>query len=1083
VTGFAAAVALLALLPKAQTAPQAAADSLPPTIEFNRDIRPILSDKCYTCHGPDASRRMRNLRFDLEESARQDLGSGRFAIVPGDPGNSQMIQRITASDPARKMPPVSSGRTLTEREIATLRRWVEQGAKWEKHWSFIPPKRPDVPKVRDQARVRNPIDSFVLERLEKEGLRFSPEADRATLIRRVSLDLTGLPPTPAEVAAFLADRSPNAYEKVVDRLLQSPRYGERMAAVWMDAARYADSNGYQTDLERRMWRWRDWVIDAFNRNMRFDQFTIEQLAGDLLPNPTPDQRLATAFNRNHRANTEGGIIPEEFAVEYVVDRVDTTATVFLGLTLGCARCHDHKYDPFTQKEFYQLFSFFNNVPENGRARRYGNSPPVMKAPTQEQQAQLKRLDDEVAAANENFARLEPELARAQRAWESSLDKSRPLDGGPFYGLTAHWALDGDLGGRFSGSKNGKVGAPRFEPEARFVAGRIGQAASLDGQRFIETGDAGTFRTYAYLYEHPLAAQRFDDAFTAAAWVNPASATGAILSKTLENPDRIPESRGYGLSLKDGKVRFFWATDTDEALRLETESRVNLNAWSHVAATYDGTRAAEGVKIYVDGREEKLKVLFDDLNDQPILGRARPVQREGDPFRIGAGEDPKERFRGSIDDVRLYERALSRQEIAMLADATPIAEIAALAWDRRTPAQAAKIRDYFLEHSAPGAIRQASQQALDARVRREQYYEDIQTAMVMEELPAPRESHVLIRGVYDRPGEKVDPGVPSILPPMPANYPKNRLGLARWLVDPSHPLTARVTVNRFWQMYFGAGLVKTAENFGSQGEAPSHPALLDWLATEFIRTGWDVKAVLRTIVTSATYRQSSKPSPNLLERDPDNRLLARGPSSRLPAEIIRDQALYLAGLLVDKTGGPSVKPYQPDGLWREINAGEEYVQEHGENLYRRSLYTFMKRTVPPPSMANFDASNRESCLVLRTVTNTPLQALDLMNNVAFLEAARVFGQRMMREGGATPRERIAFAFRLATARAPTAAETDILMNSFSYQLDNFLSKPGSALKYLSQGEYPRDPRLDANELAAYSTVASLILNLNKTITKD
>lgn len=1041
-------------------------DLLPQVVQFNRDIRPILSDKCFTCHGPDKARRMKNLRFDIEEEAKRDLGVGRFAIFPGDPDKSELMRRVTLTNPAARMPMGKD--PLSDKDVALLRRWIEQGAVWEKHWSFVPPKRPDLPKVKDPNWPKNPIDYFVLERLEQEGLKPSPEADRATLIRRVSLDLTGVPPTPGEVQAFLADKSANAYEKVVDRLLQSPRYGERMASPWLDAARYADSNGYLSDRERRMWRWRDWVINAFNRNIRFDQFTIEQLAGDLLPNASLDQKIATGFNRDHRISSEGGIIPEEYLVEYAVDRVETTSTVFLGVTLGCTRCHDHKFDPFTQKEFYQMLAYFNNVPESGKGRRYGNSPPFIKAPTSEQQVQLKRLEEQVHAAEKQFANLQPE--RAERDWEKTLKASTPVDWSLSRGLLSYYALDGDLTTQVA-MKDGKTVATLLEGEPQFVPGKIGQAMNFDGKRFLQADNIDQFGHYGYYSRHPLANEHFDDAFTLSAWVYPTADTGAIVNQAEDNP----EPKGTGLYLVAGKLHFYKVIDwAEDGLRVEGEKPLELNRWHHVAVTYNGTRVPAGVKLYVDGAEQKLKVLFDELSGS---------RRLNEPLRIGAGGGPDNRFKGRIDDVRIYGRALSQEEVAILGNAKSVSEIASLALEKRGKADADKIRAYFAEKAGPANIREAWQRIIDARERLEEYYEDIPTVMVMEEMPSPRETHLLNRGVYDQPGEKVDRGTPGILPPMPAEYPKNRLGLARWLVDPSNPLTARANVNRFWQMFFGAGLVRTVENLGSQGEVPSHPALLDWLATEFIGSGWDVKALLKTIVTSSTYRQSSKVTQELLEKDPENRVLARGPRFRLPAEMVRDQALAFAGLLVDKIGGPPVKPYQPEGLWRELVDDVDYEQDHGENLYRRSIYTFRKRAVPPPTMATFDASSRESCVVRQSVTNTPLQALDLMNNVAFVEAARVFAQRIMKEGGTTPEQRIAFAFRVATAQSPNPAESAVLLDLFRKELDEFKREPDMAQKSVSHGEYPRNERLDAADLAAYTSVTRLILNLDKTITKE
>ena len=1046
------------------------------TIEFNRDIRPILSEKCFTCHGPDESKRQGKLRLDMEATAKAALGN-HFAIAPGAPASSELIRRVSSSDSRLRMPPVYSGASkLSDGEIELLSRWISQGARWQKHWSFIPPIRPDRPEISDRSWPKNPIDYFVRARLDREGLKPMPQADKRTLLRRVSFDLTGLPPTPAEIDSFVGDKSSDAYEKVVDRLLASPRYGERMASRWLDAARYADTNGYQTDAERSMWRWRDWVIDAFNRNLPYDQFTIEQIAGDLLPAARRDQVLATGFNRNHRGNGEGGIIPEEYAVEYVVDRVDTTSTVFLGLTLGCARCHSHKFDPFTHKEFYQMFAYFNQAPERGNAFKYGNSPPTITAPSAEQEARLAAIERKIGAADRQVVAQEPQIARAQRAWESSLHGSQEFDWAPSRALAVRLSLDGGLDGvitrdprrsekylylmengpvqqdvSFTGLAQWKDGVPHY------AAGPAGQAAVFDGKSYVDAGNVGNFGFY--------------DSFTLSAWINPTSGTGTILSRAIDEE----EGKGFGFFLKDGRLAATlnqrWL---DDGVRLESEITVPLNRWSHVVLTYDGSRLASGVKLYLDGRPLKSKADLDYLN-QPF-----DVKQ---PLRIGAGFGPANRFRGGIAQVRVYRSSLTPEEVAVLALPESINRLAKLPADRRNQAQSTKLRWCFLDEYAPDAMRAARREALDLREQRDRLIDSFPTVMVMQDSLTRRETHVLARGAYDRPGEKVNPDVPAALLPLPAGAPKNRLGLAKWIVDPSHPLTARVAVNRFWQNAFGAGLVKTVEDFGSQGELPSHPDLLDWLATEFVRVGWDMKAIQKTIVLSATYRQASRVTPELLQKDPENRLLARGPRVRLSAEMLRDQALAISGLLVDKVGGPSVKPYQPAGLWKELSGGDDYKPDTGQGLHRRSLYTYWKRTAPPPSMMNFDAAGRETCVVREQRTNTPLQALNLMNDVTYIEAARKMAERMIREGGQTPASRIGYGFELATARAPRQREAEILLSSLGFYRDAFQSDPSAASRYLAHGEAPADQKLDAREVSAYAAVASLILNLDAAITKE
>jgi hypothetical protein len=1043
-----------------------AAEPLPQVVEFNRDIRPILSDNCYACHGPDKARRKADLRLDTEEGAFADLGDHR-ALVPGDPGKSELLRRISSDDEQESMPPKKAGRPLTERQIALVRRWIEQGAKWQKHWSLLPPTKAAPPKVKNRSWPRNGIDYFVLDRLEHEGLTPAPEADRVTLLRRVTLDLTGLPPTPAEVDAFLGDPSPDAYEKVVDRLLASPHYGERMAIPWLDAARYADTNGYQTDGERVMWRWRDWVIDAYNRNLPFDQFTVEQLAGDLLPHATLEQQIATGFNRNHRGNSEGGIIPEEYAVEYVVDRVETTATVWLGLTLGCARCHDHKYDPFKQKEFYQVFAYFNNVPEKGRALKYGNSPPYIKAPTALQQQRLHRLEQDLAAAEDRWARLGPELAAAQTEWEKSAQRDSIGPWSITRGLTAAYDLDGTTAGQASRERERpeRLAEAKFrDGEPQYAPGPVGQAAVFDGKRYLDAGDVAGFGFY--------------DKFSCAAWIRADAGQGGTVLSRMTDDD---QADGYYLVLHNGRLQVNLVKRwLDDAIRVETERTLPAREWHHVVATYDGSRTAAGVKVYVDGREEKLRVVLDELNQNFATK---------EPLRIGGGGGSHGRFHGGISQVRIYERILDPEEAAVLAVPDAVTDLLAVPAAKRSREQAEKVRACFLDRYAPVAIRQAQEQVLSLRRQKEEFVESIPTCMVMEEMPAPRTTHLLIRGAYDRPGEAVTPGVPaSLLTPVAhapgsPGVPNNRLGFARWLTDCDNPLTARVAVNRFWQMYFGTGLVKTVGDFGSQGEWPSHPELLDWLACQFMESGWDMKAMQRLIVTSSTYRQSSRLTPALLQRDPENRLLARGPRFRLPATTIRDQALAAGGLLVAKVGGPSVKPYQPEGLVKELTGTEDYQQDHGENLYRRSLYTFWKRTVAPPAMVTFDAAGRETCVVRETRTNTPLQALTLMNDVAFVEAARNLAQRVLVEAGGTPEERLTLAFRLVLARRPGAAELRVLREGLERHLADYRKDRAAARKLVSQGESRPDGKLDVAELAAYTTVAGLILNLDEAITKE
>ena len=971
--------------------------------EFNRDVRPILSDKCFACHGPDAKAKNIPLRLDREDAAKADLG-GRRAIIPGDAEASEVIKRITADKPFRKMPPVSTGHTISPKELEILRAWIASGAKWEKHWAFLAPKRPELPAVSNAKWPRNPIDRFILARLDKEGLAPSPEAPRETLLRRASLDLTGLPPTLAELDEYLNDKSSDAYERAVDRLLASPAYAERMAYRWLDYARYSDTNGYQFDGERSMWRWRDWVIDAFARNMPYNQFTLEQIAGDMLPGATLDQRIATGFNRNHRGNSEFGIVAEEYAVEYVIDRVETTSATFLGLTLGCARCHNHKYDPFTQKEFYQIYSYFNNVPEQGRAMKYGNSAPLVAAPTDKEKEQLRVL-------NGRIGRIEAEMADVTPAGYAA--------------PAVEWA-----------PSSGRVEEPAkflFDIEDRFTVSTRVRAAAVPN--------------------------------------------GAIWSRM----GNVPRSKGFGLYAKNGRLHAHATSEyEDDAIRMDSAAVLEANRDYTLTVTYSGSKMAEGLRVYLDGKLVPMKVSSDNLY-RP-LGNAGKQYK--DPFRIGAGGGPKNDFNGTVENVHVYSRVLGRDEVQALAASRPLADIAAKPDAARTGGEKKLLEWYYLEHASPLRIREQWAQLTKLYREREALERTFSTVMVMAEANPPKVTHLLQRGQYDKPGEVVQGGTPGELHPLPSGSPNNRLGFAQWLVAPENPLTARVAVNRFWQMIFGAGIVNTVEDFGLQGEWPMHPELLDWLATEFQRTNWDTKAMMKLLVTSATYRQESKATPALLQRDPANRLLARSSRFRIPAETVRDQALALSGLLNAKTGGPSVKPYQPDGLWKELSMQDmDYARAYGADLYRRSLYTFWKRTVAPPMLANFDAANREACVVRESRTNTPLQALNLMNDVQFVEAARFLGQRMLLEGGAMPEERLRFGFRLVTSRAPSAEELELLRSNLAFHRDYFAGDSKRAETFLAQGDAPADGKLDKRELASYAALGSLLLNLDEAVTKE
>ena len=1032
----------------------------PKPVEFDRDIRPILAANCYMCHGPDEKMRMMGLRFDTRDGAFAVPG----VIVPGNARNSELIMRVTSSDDVKHMPLRKSGRSLTEQQIDLLRRWIDEGAKWETHWSFVPPRRPEIPKASQSTWPRNPIDNFVLARLDKESLQPSPGADKVTLLRRVTFDLTGLPPTLAEIDSFLADKSPDAYERRVDLLLASPHYGERMAMPWLDLARYADTHGYHIDSEREMWHWRDWVIDAFNRNIPFDEFTVEQLAGDLLTNASVDQKIASGFNRNHMINFEGGAIPEEYQVEYVVDRVEATSSTWLGLTMGCARCHDHKFDPITQKEFYQFYAFFNTVPEEGLDGKTGNAKPLLPLPSHEQKAGLDRLN---ALVKELESRLtDKEVAPLQEAWEKPY--TTKLAESPRSGLLAHYELDGNLSDVSGSYRHGRT----IRGDPTFNAGRVGNAVGFDGETQVEFDNMGNFDRA--------------DPFTLTFWLRGGGNTPmAVLQKVEDGPAR----RGYEVVLDDlsligiqrraarlgVQLESRWPAD---AIAVRTTQRLALGEWHHIAIRYDGSGKAAGLTIFLNGKPLETEVLQDNLSGSFKTASALGV---GDK-KFGTA------FRGNLDDLRVYGRALDPGDIEQLAIRYPIEAILSGVTGKRTKEESARVREYFLTYAAPEEMRRCHTELKELERQRADLEKTIPTTMVMSEMEKQRETFVLARGDYRSRTDKVEPDVPSVLPPLPAGTPRNRLTLARWLVNPANPLTAKVAVNRFWQMYFGVGVVKTLEDFGSQGEPPSHPELLDWLATEFIRTGWDVKAMQRLIVTSSTYRQSSKATPELLERDPDNRLLARGPRFRLPAEMVRDTALAASGLLTDRIGGPGVYPYQPKGVWEELAFGDgfsaqSYTQSKGKDLYRRSLYTFVKRTAPNPSMAVFDMPDREKCLARRAVTNTPLQALVLLNDPTYVEAARALAERAIAEGGGSASRRIAYTFRSASARVPSTQELRALDSLYRRELEHYRRDPKAALDLLRVGNGGEKFRSGNAELAALTTVASAILNLDETITRQ
>lgn len=1016
-------------------------------VDFTREILPVLSDNCFKCHGPDAATREADLRLDTKDGAFGDLGGGYFPIVAGQPESSEILWHINAEDEDDLMPPPDSELSLSASEKQMIQQWIKEGAEWENHWSFEPVARPELPDVYQKKWPRNGIDHFILARLEEEGFSPSVEADKPTLIRRVTLDLTGLPPTPGEVDAFLADKRPNAYEHVVDRLLQSPRYGETMALAWLDAARYADTDGYQNDGPRVMWRWRDWVIDAYNDNMPFDQFTIEQLAGDLLPNPTLDQRIATGFNRNHRYNSESGLVIEEFRLENAVDRVDTTSTVWMGLTMACARCHDHKYDPFSTKEYYQLISYFNSITESGRAVKFDNSEPWITTPTDSQLKKLLQKDARIIDTAAAFKANEQQINDALESWT-------PEDAGHLsereflkQGLVRYYSFDGN-----------DSGLSVLKGQPWLSSGISGTAARLDGESHFLVESDPILTTE----------KRWSISF----WMNPISTRDSVVLSRQEGGTTRP---GITVELKEGKLRFYIMTRWVAGVSaVETKEVLLPDEWRHVVVSNDGSYRASGMQIYLDGQRVPTRELYNTNSN-------KGVSAKNAKFRVGGGVVGKN-YEGLVDELRIYDRTLWEDEVKLLAVAEPVSEIVSIKAKHRSVDGSAKLQAFFLENAAPQSHQELAKAYFDARLDRLNFHDSLPTTMVMEELEAPRDTFVRKRGVYDSFGEKVERKLPEVLSDETDDFGQDRLGFAKWLVSGKHALTGRVTVNRYWLKYFGRGLVKTAEDFGIQGERPSHPKLMDWLADEFVRKNWDIKAMQKLIVMSATYRQSSRITARMLEKDPENVLLTRGPRQRLSAHATRDQALAVSGLLVEQLGGPSVSPYQPDRYWQDLS-NMKYSPSKGDDLYRRSLYTIWKRTLPPPTMAVMDAADRESCIVSPKRTNTPLQALTLLNEKAFVEAARKFGERILVEGGSSIREKVEFAFRSVTGRLPNTAERSLLVSAYRDYRSAYAEDIESAKQLISVGESKPNDQLNPSQLAAATTFANMLLNLDEVVTKE
>jgi hypothetical protein len=991
-------------------------------VDFARDIQPILADKCYHCHGPDANHRKGDLRFDTLDPKLGPFAprDGYSIVVPKNLDDSVMVMRITSDDPDVQMPPPSSNRTLTKAQIDLLQQWVKEGAKWGKHWSLEVPKRPELPAVKDTKWSRNPIDRFILAKLESEGLKPSPEATTAQLIRRVTLDLTGLPPTPQEVEAFLADQSPDAYGKVADRLFASPRNGENMVWEWLDAARYADTNGYQADPTRTSWPWRDWVIKAMNENLPFDQFGTWQIAGDLIPNATKEQQLASGFNRNHTFNGEGGRIPEETRVENVLDRVDPTATTFMGLTVGCAKCHDHKYDPISQKEYYSLYAYFNQCSETG-AFDYvngGNVRPVMTVASAEQLQKYGELTLAAKDAEEHLAKQTPKIDKAQKQWE----QSALADNG--WQILAPTSLKSTAGATMQIQPDLSVLVSGTDPETDVheVVLRT-NLPKVTGIRLEPLQDA---------------------------------------SLPQKGPGRFTESGNFVLTNIE-------ATGVSIADPKQTKTL----SFASADATYNQDQ------WHVNGAIDKDPKTGWGVWKAPDPAHLSAIFRLAEPAQFTGGMEIRLRFHYE-SEVKHHTMGRFRLALTDGPGLTPEAFAAlTIAPKKRSDAEKTAIREFYRNRISPdypqlnNAIASTKKAAAD-------FETTFTKTMVMDDA-TPRETHVLQKGAYDKLLDKVDMAVPAVLNPMPTDAPKNRLGLAKWMFDPANPLVARVIVNRYWQTFFGYGIVKTVEDFGVQGERPVNPELLDWLAVEFRDGGWNVKAMQRLMVTSSAYRQSSKVTPELFEKDPENRLLARGPRFRLPSVVLRDQALAASGLLVEKVGGPPVKTYQPPGIWEEATFGQiKYEQDHGDALYRRGVYMFWRRIVGPTEF--FDTQSRTTCVVRPSRTNTPLHALTTLNDTTFVEAARALAQRAMATSE-SPAERINAIYRFVLARAPEAKEQQVFLKAIERLKQQYAADPDAAKKLLAIGESKRNEKLNPVDEAAYTGVCLAVLNLDETMTKE
>jgi hypothetical protein len=1026
-------------------------------IEYNKDVRPILAENCFACHGPDSASRKADLRLDRREGA---VESG--ALEPGDPDASEMIRRVFSKAKGEAMPPPATKKTLTEAQKQTLRKWVAAGAEYQPHWSLIAPRRPEPPKVKNASWCRNPVDQFVLAKLEAAGLSPAPEADRRTLARRLSLDLTGLPPEPADVEAFVNDTHPDAYARLVDKYLNCAAWGEHRARYWLDAARYADTHGIHFDNYREIWSYRDWVIGAFNRNLPFDQFTVEQLAGDLLPGATIEQKIASGFNRCNITTNEGGAIDEEYLVLYARDRTETTAQVWLGTTAGCAVCHDHKFDPLTQKEFYSLSAFFNNTTQRAMDGNIKDTPPIMPVPPPDDRPRWESLGRQVADAR---ARLEARKREARPEFDKWLASAKPETVAalvPGDGLKLHARLSEGSGSTTDLTVDGQTRTIPLGAGAAWEPGYVASHAfKARPQGGLEVAEAGDFDK--------------GQAFSYGAWVK--LPRGKLAGSILARMDDQHDYRGWDIWVENGRpgthIINKWS---DDALKVVAKPPLKPGVWSHVFVTYDGSGKAAGVNIYVNGKAQEK-----DAPTDALKGTIRTTV----PLKVAQRHTGSRVDDLAVGDLRVYARALPAAEVDRLAKSTRAAFLLGKPAGQRTEAETNELFAWWLP-----ALDKPAKALTEEVAKLEQEQAAVKArstvALVMQEKTEPAMAFLLFRGEYDKRRDKVAPGTPAALPPMPADLPHTRLGFAKWLLRPEHPLTARVTVNRFWQELFGTGIVRTAGDFGVAGELPSHPELLDWLAVEFRESGWDVKQFFRMLVTSSTYRQSAQATPEKLAKDGQNRLLSRGPRFRMDAEVVRDYALAASGLLRRKVGGPSVKPYQPEGVWEAVamigSNTRDYRRDSGEGLYRRSLYTFWKRAAPPASMDIFNAPSREVCTVRRERTNTPLQALVTLNDPQFVESARHLAEGALKEGGATPDGRVRFLSDRLLARPLRPEEGQVARASLDELVGYYKAHPDDAKALIAVGESKPDPALDATTLAAWTMLANEMMNLDEVLNK-